>query len=247
MAKGPHKTDAPIAELTDAAARCRLAGGIGVLPVGSVEQHGRHLRVSTDAEIAIEVSRRVCKLAGYVMLPALSYGVSFEHAPGLNLSVRATTLRRLVVDIAASLADAGARGLVVINGHHGNQRHLAKIPSRVPGYSSKKTIKCMVVPYWKFMSVAFDHAGHVETSLMLACSSADMRHARRGFVEPATTTARQHDELARRASKSFLSVAKNGVWGDPRLATRATGTRLFDEMSANIAHECRRHMRIARR
>ena len=39
--------------------------------------------------------------------------------------------------------------------------------------------------YWKFMDRGFDHAGHIETSLMLAISkNTRMNKAIKGFEEP---------------------------------------------------------------
>lgn len=247
MAKGSHKkTVKQIASLNDPLARRRLCNSIAVLPVGSMEQHGGHLPVSADSDIAVEVSERVCAITGYSLLPPVSYGVSFEHSPRLNLSVRGTTLRHLITDIAGSLADAGARGLVIINAHHGNQIHLDRLSEKIRGHAGAKTIRCIAVPYWKFMSTPFDHAGHVETSIMLACGSVNMRAAKKGFIEPDPITRAAHRELSRRASVSFMSVAKNGVWGDPRLATRAKGTKLLDEIAINIAAKCKTEMRATR-
>jgi len=61
---------------------------VAVIPIGSIEQHGAHLPVSTDSDIVTEVAKRLSKMKGYILLPTLNYGVSFEHAPFFNLSVR---------------------------------------------------------------------------------------------------------------------------------------------------------------
>lgn len=234
MAKGPHKGKAPIASLHDAAARRRLKGAIAVLPVGSIEQHGSHLPVSADTDIANAVCERICNITGFALLPAISFGVSFEHAPRLNLSVRPSTLRALVTDVASTLADSSVHTLLVVNGHYGNKKALARLSKKIRGHTTSNTVRCVTINYWEHMSERFDHAGHVETSLMLACSKADMSQARRGFVEPPSVTDSEHKKLSRRASVSFTSVAKNGVWGDPRSATRAHGLSLLDEISKNI-------------
>lgn len=240
MAKSSRKKkDAQIASKSDGSARRALCGSIAVLPVGSTEQHGAHLPVSTDADIAKAVCARVCAITGYALLPSIPYGVSFEHAPALNLSVRGPTLRALVSDIASSIADAGARGLVIVNGHYGNKKDLARLPKKIRGHAKSKTIPCMVVPYWDYTSARFDHAGNTETSLMLACGAVDMSKAKKGFIEPELGVA-AHKALARRASVSFMSVAKNGVWGDPRSARRARGLLLLDEIASNIAGMCRK-------
>ncbi|RNJ72138.1 MAG: hypothetical protein EB832_04450 [Thaumarchaeota archaeon S14] len=98
------------------------------------------------------------------------------------------------------------------------------------------------------------HAGHTETSVMLALGPVDMSRARKGYTEPPSATPRQRGRTARLAARSFLSVAPGGVWGDPRGATRADGERLLAEFADGVASECvrlfggrRRPMRARRR
>lgn len=242
MAQGARKKGSAreIAPLTDAAARRALSGGVAVLPLGAIEQHGAHLPVSTDADIAAEVARRVCAKMGYSLLPPLSYGTSLEHAPRLQVSLSGPTLRMAVRDIAASAADAGARALVVLNAHHGNMAHLARLPRRVRGHARAATARLAIVNYWRHADAELGHAGHVETSVMMALGHVDMSQARRGYSVPASATARQRERIARLARRSFLSVATSGVWGDPRRATRADGERLLAEFADGAAAECGR-------
>ena len=70
---------------------------IAVIPIGSIEQHGPHLPISTDSDIVSNVSKKISDKNGYLLLPTITYGVSFEHAPFFNLSVRESTLRTLPV------------------------------------------------------------------------------------------------------------------------------------------------------
>lgn len=242
MAQGARKEGSAreIAPLADAAARRALAGGVAVLPLGAIEQHGAHLPVSTDADIASEIAKRVCAKMRYSLLPPLPYGTSLEHAPRLHFSLSGPTLRMAVRDIAASAADAGARALVVINAHHGNMAHLARLPERVLGHSGAASARLAVINYWRHAAAELGHAGHTETSIMLALGPVDMARARKGHSEPPSASRRQRAATARLARRSFLSVAPNGVWGDPRSATGADGERLLAEFAAGAAAECGR-------
>ena len=74
-----------------------------VIPVGSIEQHGPHLPVSTDSDIVTEVAKRVAEKCNFFLLPTLSYGISFEHAPFFNLSLKEKTLEDILIDICLSL------------------------------------------------------------------------------------------------------------------------------------------------
>ncbi len=209
-----------------------------VIPVGSIEQHGAHLPVSTDADLAQEISRRLCKKTGYLLLPPIQYGVSREHAPLFNLSLRPSTLRAIVCDVAISAAALGIRRIFVINGHHGNQKALKDVETMVNKACKAKT---HVFSYWKFMDRGFDHAGHIETSLMLAISNnTRMSKAIKGFEEP---TGAKLKEASRRAEKSFVSVTKNGIWGDPRGATASEGRKMLAIIVENLEKKCRSYSR----
>ena len=203
-----------------------------VIPIGSMEQHGSHLPISTDADIVTEIAKRVCERKKFLLMPTVSYGVSFEHAPFFNLSLKRGTVRKVLADIVASLAANKIRTAFIINGHHGNQDSLRGLEKMAPG------IRVFVLSYWHFMAADFDHAGVVETSLMLAISkNVRMDRAKKGFVEQLMSRA-QKERLAKKASKSFISVAKNGVWGDPRGASARKGGALLAEIVRNMEKKC---------
>ena len=61
---------------------------IAVIPIGSIEQHGPHLPVSTDSDIATEIASRIAKKNNFLLMPTIVYGVSFEHGPFFNLSIK---------------------------------------------------------------------------------------------------------------------------------------------------------------
>ncbi len=133
-----------------------------IIPVGSIEQHGPHLPVSTDSDIVTEVAKRVSEKCNFLLLPTLSYGVSFEHFPFFNLSVKEKTLEQILIDICLSLSSNDIDTIFIINGHHGNQKALENISKKINRLSKKK-IKVFVFSYWHFMKQEFDHAGFVET------------------------------------------------------------------------------------
>jgi creatinine amidohydrolase len=204
--------------------------------VGSIEQHGPHLPVSTDSEIVSYIGSKVSEKNGFFLLPTIQYGVSFEHQPFFNLSVSNTTLQKILIDLCVSLWKNQIDTIIILNGHHGNQYALKKIPILV----SKKigmTPHIIVYSYWHFMKRRFDHAGFVETSIMLAISDKVlMKRAEKGFI-PDNLTKKELDKLGKIANSSFLSVAKNGVWGDPTKATVNHGKEILNEIITSIAKE----------
>ena len=104
---------------------------VAVIPIGSIEQHGPHLPISTDSDIVTAVAKEICEKRGYLLLPTLSYGVSFEHAPFFNLSIRKTTLQTVLIDICSSLLENNIKTVFIINGHHGNQNSIKNIDQKM--------------------------------------------------------------------------------------------------------------------
>lgn len=205
-----------------------------IIPIGSIEQHGPHLPVTTDTDIASAIAHRTAAKVGALALPAITYGVSYEHAPFFHASVRTSTIRRQIRDICDSLADAGIVKIILLNGHYGNQKALAGLQY------DNKAVGVSILSYWNFMKRRFDHAGFVETSLMLAISdTVRMARARKGLDENSLDP----DALAaakRQAARSFPRATKNGVWGDPTAATAEDGRAILSELVRNLAGEIRR-------
>ena len=212
---------------------CRAA----VIPVGSLEQHGPHLPVSTDSDIVTEVARRLCEAGGFLQLPTIPYGVSYEHAPLFQLSTSGRTVLGELSDLIASLNQNGIGTTFVINGHHGNQRALSRLAGKVRRRLGDR-VRVFALPYWRFMEGQFDHAGPVETSLMLAISGrVDMSKAVRG-LDTAELSRDDLRRISRLASRSFPAATGNGIWGDPTGATADRGSRILAEVVANLYRHC---------
>ena len=79
--------------------RCLRASSILCMPIGSIEQHGPHLPLNTDAVLAEEFTRRIISRWGKTFdlwqLPSLMVSFAREHewAPGtLSLSLQSMTM-----------------------------------------------------------------------------------------------------------------------------------------------------------
>lgn len=210
---------------------------IAIIPVGSIEQHGPHLPISTDSDIVTEIAKRLSEKRNYLLLPTLTYGVSFEHSPFFNISIKETTLHTIMIDLCKSLLANNIKTVFIINGHHGNQKSLKNIDEKFRKLSKNK-LRIFSLSYWHFMQREFDHAGFVETSLMLAISkNIKMKLAKKGLVTNGMKQ-QQIKKLGLLASKSFPKVTKNGIWGDPRKATKRDGLLILDEIMRNLGKKC---------
>ena len=202
---------------------------IAIIPIGSIEQHGPHLPISTDSDIVTEVSFRLSEKINGLLLPTISYGISDEHFPFFNLSIKKSTLSRVLNDICESLIKNGISRILIINGHYGNLDSLKIFQRR------NKKIK--VFSYWKYMSREFDHAGNVETSIMLAISkNVNMKKAKKGFQTEGMTK-QEISKINRLAQKSFPKVTGNGVWGDPTKSSAKLGREIIKEVVDNLVKE----------
>ena len=210
---------------------------VAVIPVGSIEQHGPHLPVSTDSDIVTEVARKISEKKGYLLLPTLNYGVSFEHAPFFNLSIKESTLRTILTDLCTSLLSNNIKTVFIINGHHGNLKPIQNLDVKLKKISKNK-LKIFPLSYWHFMNREFDHAGFVETSLMLAISkNVKMKLAKKGLITDGMTK-QEIAKIGKLASQSFPKATKNGIWGDPRKATKKDGQVILAEIVENLVKKC---------
>lgn len=206
---------------------------VALIPVGSIEQHGPHLPVSTDSDIISHIAKQVSDKNGFLLLPTLQYGVSFEHHPFFNMSLSKSTLQKILIELCISLSKNHINTVIILNGHHGNQNALKKLQKKVFKKTGVKQ-NIFVYSYWHFMKRKFDHAGFVETSIMLAISDKVLRNkAKKGLI-PDNLSKKKLNLLNKRANKSFISVTKNGIWGDPTKASAKDGKIILAEIIANI-------------
>ena len=83
-----------------------------IIPVGSLEQHGAHLPITTDSDIVTEIASRLAKKCGFIVFPTISYGVSFEHDPLFNTSIDGKNLSIMLMNICFSIL---SRPLIDVN------------------------------------------------------------------------------------------------------------------------------------
>ena len=139
--------------------------------------------------------------------------------------------------ILGSLRENKIKSVVILNGHHGNESIVNAI---TPSTWIMRGIKLRRYSYWHFMEHEFDHAGFVETSLMLAISDkVKMKKAKKGFI--IENLSKLEQSAAKKLStkiNGFPKVAKNGVWGDPTSATKKDGEKFLAEIVRNLSKEC---------
>jgi creatinine amidohydrolase len=206
-----------------------------IIPVGSLEQHGAHLPVSTDSLIAEYIARILAEKIGAFVLPVISYGISFEHKPMFNVSLHNSTLSSILCDTCISLAENHIREIIILNGHHGNTGVLQYIPQDLQGrLRNVGLIKVHTMNYWQMMTPEFDHAGEVETSLLLAIAPELVHMDRAVASSKSLSKSKAAYRSLTNAPGSFPKITGNGVWGDPTKATTSKGEELIKEIIGNL-------------
>jgi creatinine amidohydrolase len=205
---------APLASADVPAAAGR--GSLLVVPLGATEQHGPHLPLSTDTVIATALAARLG--GGAVVAPPLPYGSSGEHqAFAGTLSIGRDAVETVLVELARSATETFARVLLLC-AHGGNAEPLAQAVRRLRAEGRD-------VRAWSLASVwdGDAHAGHVETSVMLALrpETVALDRAAAGNTAPLGTLIGPLRDAGVRA------VSANGVLGDPTTASAAAGAELL--------------------
>lgn len=202
-----------------------------IIPLGSIEQHGPHLPISTDTIIAEYLANQLTKKISSYVLPGIPYGVSFEHRPFFNISISNDVLSELLSQVCISLGENGFNQIIILNGHRGNMGVLQYIPQIVERNNPK--VNVFGINYWHLIEREFDHGGFVETSLMLAIEPklVQMQMAKRGYLNKKRLNSTYTTFLS---NTSSFKITRNGVLGDPRKATKEEGKKIISITMKNL-------------
>jgi creatinine amidohydrolase len=211
---------------------------IAVLPVGSFEQHGGHLPLSTDTFIACVIAQQVADAYDLLLLPPVTISCSHEHAGWRGtVSISAATLYAVVKEIAASLRASGVPKLVIVSGHGGNYvlahiaqeasvhgRDVAIFPDRRDWQQARGAAGMEVLDGHEDM-----HGGELETSILL--------HAIPDVVRDSYRAADHVDEAGHRhfLTTGLRAYTPTGIVGRPSLATADKGAKVLAELTARAA------------
>lgn len=223
--------------------------GMVIIPIGACEEHGRHLPVNTDTEIAYNASigaaKKVSKEIPLAVTPPVWFGYTvgvLKNWPG-TITIKPKVLIDLVCDICTSLIDMGIDKILIVNGH-GNNPGVLDVAVRsigddykvFPGVVNVFSLwdKDYISKVRKSKEGGIGHAGEVETSLMLHYTDlVDMSVADDTDIMKSEVKSCPVDFAPTRKKKLYLSTwyledSKYGGAGDPTNATEELGKKIHD-------------------
>lgn len=216
---------------------------VAILPWGATEAHNRHLPYATDTvqteAIAAEAAQRAwADGARVVVLPAVPFGVNTgQREIPLCLNMNPSTQLAVLRDIAADLSRHGVRKLVILNGHGGNDfRQIIRElqPSLDLLLCQLNWYTCVDVR--SYFDEPGDHAGEMETSLMMHLSPELVRpleHAGPGITRPFRV--RAFREGWAWTPRHWIEATTDTGVGNPAAAAPQKGERFLDAVAGRIA------------
>ncbi|MEX2574572.1 MAG: creatininase family protein [Balneolaceae bacterium] len=219
-----------------------------IIPVGSIEQHGPHLPVSTDSICTSEVSRRVGERMNsrghaVVVAPRVWTGVSPHHMlfPG-TISFDYDLFSSILKQVCFCLQEHGFSRIVFMNGHGGNVNPLRVLLMDINRQLGRPAF---LTTYWSAargeISDILDtdsgigHSAEAETSLLLALRPDLVRQPFDSSTGPDRPDPADLREGIAYTFRTYEDRTSIGVIGKAATATREKGERILEAVTENLS------------
>lgn len=217
---------------------------VALLPWGATEAHNYHLPYGTDIFEAELLARESVKIArektpGIVVLPPIPFGVNTgQHDIPLDINLNPSTQMRILDDVIASLLRSGIYKLVVFNSHGGNDFRpmLRELGLKYQEMWLFQANFYQIPLPEKLFEEPDDHAGEMETSLMLYLLPElvlPLEEAGDGAAKTINIGACRKKWAW--TEREWSKVTHDTGVGNPRKATREKGEKYFRHVTEEIA------------
>ena len=219
-----------------------------VFAVGSTEQHGPCLPVSTDAVLGDALALAIAeKLEKALKGPTIPFGCSEHHMrfPG-TISMKKDTLQSVVKDYVESLVRHGFKRMIVIPSHGGNFWPLAEISDDLQRAHPKAKIITYtdLQEFLKFLmetsarlgvtpEESGAHAGESEVSMMMWARGELVKEDRipeaGGYLGSFT-----EEETNKVFEEGIGAISPIGVIGSPTKAKKEHGKAYIEDLASAL-------------
>jgi creatinine amidohydrolase len=223
---------------------------LGLLCVGSCEQHSDYLPLGTDSFIGEKIAEDAATIASteVIMLPSLRVGFSPHHRafPGY-ITLSQKTMFSYLIEVCLCAYENGISKIMILNSHGGNQSCLQAVVNELGSVYNKQAV---LVRYWDLISQSIDkirdsekggmgHAGEFETSLMMYYYPELVDKSRIDNREIATGNYWHNPDMFASNKvyiyKPFDEYSNKGNVGQPQYASREKGGKLAQIISKELA------------
>lgn len=231
-----------------------------ILPVGSTEQHARHMPVDTDHFASNELAKRTAELAAeeglkIYIAPSINYGVSWYHTgfPG-TVSISTRVFMDMIKQVSYGIHKSGFKNIILLNSHGGNNSAIDVAMTEL--YEEEK-IRVYGAFYFNMCKNAlgkfgvkspFTHSEQGETSMNIALGQRVlMEEARRECfnrkealraINVPTSKHINYNPLecgSVTAPMDFIDdISESGIVGDATLSGIDLGLAMVDEILATM-------------
>jgi creatinine amidohydrolase len=244
----PRHPDRQLERLSQPVAASMLAAtGTAVLCAGSVEQHGGHLPLGTDAFAAQSIAERVAYRLDTVVAPLGPVGVAPYHLPWAgSLSLSPATLSAVVIDVCGALSHAGVSRIVLVNWHEGNSATLRIAAAEAQQRHQVRIViaETHVITHSLYPDeMEFTHAGSMETAAVLAYEPGLVHLDRLTEASDHASGETAHG-LYRRPDvypvlADFRDIAPTGWYGRPERADADRAEEIAEAVADHVVRRAR--------
>jgi creatinine amidohydrolase len=203
-----------------------------IIPVGTCEQHGRHLPLGSDTLIVEQLADDLSAEFGILRAPSLEYGVNVDTERGFpgNASLRKKTLHRMLNDLLDTWESTGIKEFILLTAHE-HDPHQEALATVTTTQARVRVIDIFSVDFRELLEGQSEpmHGDEVDTSLMLFIAPHLVR------MDLAEDYMMSRDEL-RRYRRGWLRIpsGSSGSIGRPSLASAAKGAAIYAKIRDRV-------------
>ncbi|MDB4885873.1 MAG: hypothetical protein JWN79_1311 [Gemmatimonadetes bacterium] len=203
-----------------------------IIPVGTCEQHGRHMPLGADTLIVEHLADDLSAEFQLLRAPTLEYGVNVDTERGFagNGSLRKKTLHRMLNDLLDTWESTGVKEFILLTAHE-HDPHQEALATVITRAARVRVVDIFAVDFRELLEGQSEpmHGDEVDTSLLLFLAPQLVR------MDLAEDYMMSRDEL-RRYRRGWLKIpaGSSGSIGRPSLATAEKGAAIYERIRTKV-------------